>query len=213
MIINKNLHKLILEKDIIICLNGDLPPKEFLQNKRIIAADGAANKLMLMGIKPEIVIGDLDSYDKKLNLPTVMISDQNSTDFEKCLKYSKKTSTNSALICGINGGNLDHILNNVAIALNNNCSFYSPPILGIIITENSSKEIYLDINTKISIIGIKSIINSEGLKWELNDEELDFPFKSSCLNRSAKEKVIINCKKGKAMVLIYENNQIDHGLL
>ena len=47
----------------ILCLDGELPSAAFFFffTLPIIAADGAANTLMQMGVLPQIVIGDLDS--------------------------------------------------------------------------------------------------------------------------------------------------------
>ncbi len=53
----------------IVVLNGDIPRAEFIKRlaagtKVVIAADGAAKKLLAMGIKPSTVVGDMDSLDK-----------------------------------------------------------------------------------------------------------------------------------------------------
>ena len=74
----------------ILCLDGNLPDSNFFSKIKlpIIAADGAANKLLNLGIKPLVIIGDLDSVNQK-DFPTSEIllkPDQNQTDFQKsCL--------------------------------------------------------------------------------------------------------------------------------
>lgn len=213
MTINKHLHLNFSKCKSVICLNGDLPEKDFFTGKKVIAADGAANKLIAIGVRPEIVIGDLDSFDKSLALPTLEIKDQDTTDFEKCLDYAKKHKLMPTLICGAGGGKLDHIFHNIGIILQNNCMFYAPPIIGLSLTAPSTLDLSLKTNTKISIFGIKSIVSSSGLKWELKDNKLDFPESSSCLNRNIKENIAITCKSGKAIVMIYEEDQHDNGKL
>ena len=51
----------------VLCLNGDLPKASFFREMDlpIIAADGAANYLIKNDILPEVIIGDLDSIDRK----------------------------------------------------------------------------------------------------------------------------------------------------
>ena len=54
----------------------------------LAAADGGANIAFDWDIKPDAVVGDLDSVDRIraeiLDVPLVFIDDQNSTDLAKC---------------------------------------------------------------------------------------------------------------------------------
>ena len=56
---------------------------------RIVAADGGAAHVIAAGYRPERVIGDLDSLsdDLRLSLADMIeqVSEQDTTDFEKCL--------------------------------------------------------------------------------------------------------------------------------
>ena len=81
----------------ILCLNGRLPNKKFFKEFSglpIIAADGAGSKLINLGIYPETVIGDLDSfehnYDEYPMIHFVKMNSQNNTDFEKSISFAKK---------------------------------------------------------------------------------------------------------------------------
>ena len=65
----------------------------------LAAADGGANIAFDWDIKPDAVVGDLDSVDRiraeVLDVPLVFMDDQNSTDLEKCLAFvlsAKKAS-------------------------------------------------------------------------------------------------------------------------
>ena len=74
----------------ILCLNGDLPDKSFFaRGLPIIAADGAANKLAEMHIKPDMIIGDMDSVHRAHleNTPHLFDADQERSDFQKSLHY------------------------------------------------------------------------------------------------------------------------------
>jgi thiamine pyrophosphokinase len=118
----------------ILCLDGELPAKQFFQqfNVPIIAADGAANKLVKMHINPDLVVGDLDGIDPALitQLKTLHRPDPNSCDYQKALVYLRETDLLPTIVCGINGGALDHILNNINILLQSNSVIYTADMIG-----------------------------------------------------------------------------------
>ena len=77
----------------------------------VIAADGGANRLSQNGINPMAIIGDLDSLDitpeEKKRTKIIQLTEQDSTDFEKCL-YSVEAPLFIAF--GFTGKRLDHTL-------------------------------------------------------------------------------------------------------
>lgn len=192
----------------ILCLDGALPPKSFFDGKLpIIAADGAANQLIAMNITPSMVVGDLDAVDKSLlnTIPYHHVPEQETNDYQKCLAYLEEHALLPAIICGINGGCLDHILNNVNIFLQTGSIFYAPPLLGLLIKENETRDLHVPINTKISCLGFpKATVSSTGLKWELDRYSLAFPGKTSCFNRSIEHQVSLHNHQGSLLALIYE---------
>lgn len=191
----------------ILCLDGTLPEPHFFQSKLpIIAADGAANTLLEMGIKPDIVIGDLDTFEPELHpsIKTFYHEDQNFCDYEKSLQYLKKHNLLPCVVVGVNGGYLDHILNNINIFLQYNLVFYAPPLYGELIKEYSTKTYNLPLYTKISLIGIpEATVSSQGLQWELTQANFSFPGKNSCFNRTTQEKIQITVHTGQVLALIY----------
>lgn len=197
----------------ILCLNGDLPNHEFFNNSKfIIAADGAANKLKALNITPNVIIGDLDSIEC-INYPQskiIHLPDQNQTDFEKSIFYIKQNNLTPTLVCGVSGGFIDHILNNISIIIENDLQFYADPIIGYTLTKGIFK-MNLPINSKISLFGFKAKIKTQGLKWELENEVLNFPGKNSCSNRVVKENISIEIIEGKILALIYLNYIKDNG--
>lgn len=209
-------NKLFSSAKSILCLDGNLPNKQFLLDIKlpIFAADGAVKKLLAYGIEPIKTIGDLDSLDQEIldKIDTIYLPDQNSTDFQKSLKYLKKNNLLPCIVCGTNGGFLDHILNNINIIIGNECILYDPPILGITIKTDNERILTLTPNSKISILGFNNaIVSTKGLKWELNDIQLNFPGQNSALNRTIQDKVSIKAKGGEVLILIYLNEIIDMG--
>lgn len=81
----------------------------------VIAADGAADTLMSLGIDPDIVIGDLDSLRvdsrEELREKLVQVEDQDSTDFQKALAYAcEQCSAVSVAVLAYEGKRVDHML-------------------------------------------------------------------------------------------------------
>ncbi len=77
----------------------------------LIAADGGANHLGNLSIVPEVIIGDLDSLNRRSHWESVTrvveLAEQDTTDFEKCL-YSVDAPLYIAV--GFTGKRLDHTL-------------------------------------------------------------------------------------------------------
>jgi thiamine pyrophosphokinase len=199
----------------ILCLNGDLPHQDFFKlNLPIIAADGAINRLTEMQIKPSIVIGDLDSAEPELlELNQILhLPSQESSDYQKCLQYLSDQKLLPAIVTGINGGHLDHILNNINIFLDTDSLLYAPPVTGFCVRANHHINVTTQHDTKISLIGIPhAIVSTSGLKWELNTQTLTFPGKNSCFNRTQHDSIQIHVHQGQLLVLVYQSKMQDAG--
>jgi thiamine pyrophosphokinase len=100
----------------VVCLNGDLPTKEFFDYLKlpIIATDAAANYLCDNGIDFEVVIGDMDGIGSSVlssSKHQVKLSDQDSnySDFQKALVYMADNYFLPSIILGMSGGYIDHL--------------------------------------------------------------------------------------------------------
>lgn len=200
----------------ILCLNGTLPERTFFQdlNLPLIAADGAANSLHQLGLSPKLIIGDLDSVSTMVREQNKVLhySDQSTSDYQKSLCYLKENDLLPAVVVGINGGHLDHILNNINIFLETDSVLYAPPLIGYALTANKERKFLLPLNTKISVMGMPSAtVSSTGLKWELKHAKLAFPGTNSCFNRSKNTTVHLKIHQGSVLILIYMEPAIDAG--
>ena len=119
-------HQLMEHPTSVLVLNGDLKWTEGLEHlvreaPVVLAADGGANALARVGLRPDAVIGDLDSIDadtrswigeeRLFHRP-----DQHTTDFEKALVFAFEDSKVERLIVlGALGGRLDHTIGNISV--------------------------------------------------------------------------------------------------
>ncbi|MDR1528717.1 MAG: thiamine diphosphokinase [Puniceicoccales bacterium] len=199
----------------VLCLHGNLPDHKFFQKIQlpIIAADGAANSLTAMGITPHMIIGDLDSVRQDLLVDGkfIKLGDQNSSDFEKALNYLGDNSLLPSIILGINGGYMDHILNNINIFARTNSIFLGENMVGLML--RGTHVFNLEIGTKLSLFGIpKCLITTKGLRWNLGMAELAFPGFNSCFNRTTLGNIHIHIAHGTALLIVYTSTIVDAGL-
>ncbi len=204
-------------KKCIILANGFTIKKSIITQlsnigyNKLICADGGANTAYKLKLKPDIIIGDLDSISAqvlkyfKYDTKVLRIKRQNDTDVEKALKYVIRNKYTETIITGISGDRLDHLLCNLGISIK-----YSDKIKIRILYEKSildvfEGEIELDCSPGeiISIYGIdkNTRITSFGLKYNLKNTSLPFGVRESTSNIALSKKVKLDIKKGKIFVI------------
>ncbi len=198
----------------VICLNADLPEIEIftkISGIPIIAADGAADKLFKLNILPDYIIGDLDSCTIDLfknKIPDnriIQLTEQDTNDFEKCLKYCISLGYIDILIIGFHGGELEHTFNNWSVfkrfsKIMNLCIF-DKNRYGF--TISSDTEINVKLNEIISLIPQpSSIVKTYNLKWGLDNEVLELGTREGARNIALSENIRINVSSGEILLFI-----------
>jgi thiamine pyrophosphokinase len=121
-----------MNKNIIIVSNGRFGDASFFKKKfsemadrLIICCDGAAQNLIKTKIKPDIVIGDMDSintfqladFKKEGIIINEYPTKKDFTDTELALDCALNMNPSAIYIWGALGGRIDHILGNVFLLL------------------------------------------------------------------------------------------------
>lgn len=208
-----NKIEFIEKYDALLCLNSDLPEREFFKQFKIpiIASDGAGILLYRMGILPDKVIGDLDSFyyapeSEKFNKERIVhIEEQDTNDFEKCLKYCINYNFKNILITGFHGGQLEHTLNNWSVFKRYsyilNLCIYDKGRYGF--SPKNDFEIQLKKDEIISLIPQPKIkLKTEGLFWELNDEIVELGKREGGRNQAKNKNIKIKIIDGDLIVFI-----------
>jgi thiamine pyrophosphokinase len=110
----------------VLVLNGDLRWTEglaryALEAPLVLAADGGANALARLGLRPDAVIGDLDSIDPETRAwigegNIIHRPDQDRTDFEKALDLAfDRPDVDRLIVLGALGGRVDHTIGNLGV--------------------------------------------------------------------------------------------------
>lgn len=200
-----------IEFDAVICLQGDLPSMdvfEHIANKPLIAADGAANVLVDIGIGPEFIVGDLDSVTpatiERLRGTSELVQeiDQDSTDFEKSLRFAATQLWHNVLVIGMHGGDLEHTLNNWSVMMRHARELsltafdrgrYAIPI------DRSFRYAAREDELLSLIPQPHAHLSTSGLVWNLSDEPLMLGTREGARNRAATLDVEITIHSGSLL--------------
>ena len=169
----------------------------------VIAADGGANRLLSHGIRPDLVIGDMDSISSssKRELEDVLLEDNNinSTDLEKAFDYAKEQNASRITIIGWAGGRVDHTL--AAFGLIFHGAILVDEVFNV---EEVVKEFSFSSSkgTIFSLIAVpKATVSVSGSRWDLNQTTMDIGGRALHNEVGSKGEVKITCHSGKLALL------------
>jgi thiamine pyrophosphokinase len=204
-------------KRTIIILNGQMPSGKLVRETvgsadTVIAADGAADQLRALGLKPDVIIGDEDSISPVVleafnDVETLHVPEQDTTDFDKAMRLAIERGATDVVVLGAGGGRVDHTLSNLGIArkyhdrarvtfLDNHCR-----------TELVRDELAFEacVGKKVSIlpIGCEAKVTTKGLRWELEEAVLELGVYESVSNEAVAAGVSVSVASGCVAVFIF----------
>lgn len=203
--LSQNKHTIFYENPVAV-LGAVEPTSAHLRNLLIsdvplICADGGGNIALEFGLKPDYIIGDMDSFSKPFDGEVVHLSEQETTDFEKCL-YTVEAPF---YICyGFLGGRLDHELavlsvlvrypeKRIVVAGERDICFCCPDYI----------ELDLPIDTRVSIFPMSEVkMRSSGLQWPLDGLDLFPVSRIATSNRVSEPRVTLSVERGKTIVIL-----------
>src|ERR1043165_9573712 len=81
----------------------------------VVAADGAADRLLEVGVRANIIVGDLDSLTSDPGSSQVIrVQDAESTDCDKLLRWARDEGHVDLTLAGVEGDLLDHMLSTLS---------------------------------------------------------------------------------------------------
>jgi len=207
------------KQTVLIIANSILPAQPILDDCRaradiILCADGGANRARERGLVPEFIVGDLDSIlpETRAAFPQAQYihrPDQNATDLEKTLQFAVEQGVQRALLVGITGLRFDHQICNLNIA-EKFCSRMEIELhddfgVGVFLNAQQQEAIMsfeTFIGQQISLFAFRRAegIVTEGLKYPLEDEALEWAVRDGLSNEAIRAEVTIRMKKGVLFV-------------
>jgi len=176
---------------IVIFANGDLPNLDKARgllraDDFFICADGGTRHALALGLTPNLVIGDMDSIQKdqwqSLEKAGVAIElfprDKNETDLELAITKAIEFKPVEIVIVAALGGRLDQTFGNIALLTDSRLATFD------VVLDDGTEEMFICRN-QVQVHGrsgdIVSLIpwgnsvhgiQTQGLKWALNNEML-----------------------------------------
>lgn len=205
---------------VLIVSNGSISNYNFYNDilktvDYIICADGGAKHLVKMDVYPNVVIGDLDSIDKKIkelfiskNVEFVKFpTNKDATDTELAVDFAISQKPTEITFIGAIGNRMDHTLANISILK----KLLLKGVKGKIIDEKNEiilidKEIilYRGNSDFISILPVTQEVKGvtlEGLQFPLRDALITFGSSIGVSNRFVDSKASIKIKEGLLLII------------
>ena len=176
---------------IIIFANGELPDLNKARlllraGDRVICADGGTRQALALGVKPDLIIGDLDSADEgavqKFRNDGVNIEvhprDKNETDLELAINRAIEWRPEQVVIIAALGGRLDQTLANITLLTDLRLSEFDVRLddgVEEVLLCRDLAEVLGGAGDLVSLIpwqGAVSGVQTEGLQWALHLETL-----------------------------------------
>jgi thiamine pyrophosphokinase len=197
------------QKKVFLLLNGEAPNKlpDLSDYDIVCATDGAYHYLEENSIVPHFICGDFDSIKKIPDAVEVIHTpNQDLTDFDKMLQIIFDKGYRTIDIYGASGKEQDHFLGNLHTVIQWKES------LKLTFYDNYSKYFLAKKNTEItnckdkivSLIPFSKATNiaTEGLQYELNNEDLTFGQRIGTRNKAIKNDINITFETGELFVFI-----------
>ena len=202
-------------KEILILCNGLAPAEQLFQESRakadyFIAADGGGNIAHNFGVYPDVVIGDLDSFEPSGNEPFEIIFEGNQeyNDLEKALYHAQKQGGTHVQVLAATGLRLDQTLKNLSVLKQFHSHFESLSFkddFGETRLIESPYEQSLPIGSTVSLFplsGKVTNINTKGLKFPLRDEKLENGVRDGSSNEVVENPVKITYHSGDLLLFV-----------
>ena len=172
----------------------------------LVAADGGARVALGLGHIPKAVIGDFDSIDADTiaQIPSERlhrVKEQDSTDFDKCLRNIK-----APLILGVGfaGGRLDHELaayNALVRHPYKRCVLLGEVDLCFVVPDKVRLE--LPVGTRVSLFPLAEChVTSTGLRWSFQGLEMAPDGKIGTSNEASADVVEVQVSQPKLLMIL-----------
>lgn len=202
-------------KTALLFINGT-PPKNLpnTEGYAIIACtDGAFHYLKEKNFplaQLDFISGDFDSHsgidENTYHEKFIFTPDQNFTDFQKALDILKNKDVKKVDVYGGSGGEQDHFLGNLHVA------FLFKDLMEITFYDEFSSYFFIpkdfEINNvegkMVSLLPFPKVENlvTDGLNWELKNEDLEITKRIGTRNFATKSTVKISYSDGDLLVFI-----------
>ncbi len=178
----------------------------------VVAADGGANHLARIGVRPAAVVGDLDSIrtsvrgwvgeDRMVARP-----DQEFTDLHKTLAYAfDERGARKVTVLAATGGRLDHAIENLALlgrwAGRGEVELLDEEHRIVAVSGTFSATAAAGATVSLMPLGRCERVWTQGLRWALDGEPLDLAGRTSVSNVADGGPIEVRAEGGIVLVFL-----------
>jgi thiamine pyrophosphokinase len=178
----------------------------------LVAADGGANHLARVGLRPDAVVGDLDSITDGVRRwvgeqRLIQRLDQEHTDLHKALTYCvDERAARRITVLAATSGRLDHAVENLGLLGRwaHRCAvrFLSPEQVIVPVTSLLRVAATPGADVSLMPLGRCEGVLTTGLQWPLTGEVLDLVGRTSISNRAVEAEVHVSLTSGVLLVFL-----------
>jgi thiamine pyrophosphokinase len=178
--------------------------------KPLLAADGGANHLARIGLRPTAVVGDLDSISTETRAwlgedCMVHRPDQDRTDLDKALEYAfDEIGTTNLIVLAALGGRSDHDLGNLGLlarlAKGERLVFESADQTVLAVAGEVSLRAHPGETWSFWTFDPTVRVTVEGVRWPLENAAIDVVSQPSISNKATSDEVRIRTTGGAVVV-------------
>lgn len=195
-------------KRAVLFANGSLSSLAGLKLKKndfLIGIDGGSRLIAGLGRRPNLVVGDFDSFPRPSRRALFKRS-QDKTDTEFALDYCVKSGFKEIVLAGVLGDRLDHLIANIFLGVRFNLTIiegrqtlYFVPTKTVFVGKPGDL---------VSLIPLSDCfkINTIGLKWRLRGESLKVGSSRGISNVMTGKTAKVELKGGLLLVVHLSND-------
>ncbi|MCX7895228.1 MAG: thiamine diphosphokinase [Thermoanaerobaculum sp.] len=181
------------------------------QASLLVAADGGANHLARVGLRPHAVVGDLDSILPEVRAwvgeeRLVPRPNQDFPDLHKALAFVQERGAKTVRVVAATGGRLDHTLENLAIlgrfAHLLACEICEPQQRVVAVVQEASFAVTPGATVSLMPLDPCPKVWTEGLHWPLHGELLTLLQRTSLSNRADAPQVRVRVEGGVLLAFL-----------
>lgn len=175
----------------------------------VIAADGAADRLLAADFRPHQIVGDFDTASERaLRSGALLVRDpgQDNTDCDKLLRLAKAGGYPDITLASVEGDLPDHEIATIQSALKVDIRVRLAYRRGIawILREKTVVKVSCRVGARVSLLPLESNVRATltGVEWPLNHALLDPRSLSSISNRAGQTTIGASIAEGSGFLFV-----------
>jgi thiamine pyrophosphokinase len=179
----------------------------------LLAADGGANHLARIGVRPRAAIGDFDSIEPETRAwvgeeALIHTPDQDRTDLDKALSHAfAELGLDRLTVIAALGGRADHDVGNLGLlarlAMNDRLRFEGPGYRVVAVRGGLSLPARPGETWSFWTYDPAVSVSLEGVRWPVRDAPLDAAGRPSISNVAVEERIRVEAENGPVVAMRY----------